>query len=87
MPGDTAASRQPGILPPLPETGGTPVHHRCPRCGEALHQRKSGSLQAHPGPGLVTAVVLYIPANVLPIMITDQLGSAEPSTILGGSYC
>ena len=28
--------------------------------------------------------MLYIPANVLPIMITDQLGNSVESTILGG---
>jgi paraquat-inducible protein A len=33
---------------------------------------------------VVTAALLYIPANVLPIMTTTQLGSAEDSTILGG---
>jgi paraquat-inducible protein A len=31
-----------------------------------------------------TAIVLYIPANVLPIMTTTQLGTPEDSTILGG---
>ncbi|WP_166425730.1 paraquat-inducible protein A [Paraglaciecola sp. 20A4] len=33
---------------------------------------------------LFTSVLLYIPANVLPIMHTDILGDDEPSTILGG---
>ncbi|MEP1384610.1 MAG: paraquat-inducible protein A [Paraglaciecola sp.] len=33
---------------------------------------------------LVTSVLLYIPANVLPIMHTNTLGNDEPSTILGG---
>lgn len=33
---------------------------------------------------LATAVLLYIPANILPIMHTNFLGSTEPSTILGG---
>jgi paraquat-inducible protein A len=33
---------------------------------------------------LFTAMLLYIPANVLPIMTTTQLGTTEPSTILGG---
>jgi paraquat-inducible protein A len=33
---------------------------------------------------LITAAVLYIPANVLPIMTTDQLGRSTDSTILGG---
>lgn len=33
---------------------------------------------------LFTSVLLYIPANILPIMHTSVLGSDEPSTILGG---
>jgi paraquat-inducible protein A len=33
---------------------------------------------------VVTALVLYIPANILPIMTTTQLGTPEDSTILGG---
>lgn len=33
---------------------------------------------------LFTSVLLYIPANILPIMHTSILGSDEPSTILGG---
>ena len=33
---------------------------------------------------LFTSILLYIPANILPIMHTSVLGSDEPSTILGG---
>lgn len=33
---------------------------------------------------LITSIVFYIPANVLPIMNTRFLGQDEPSTILGG---
>lgn len=33
---------------------------------------------------LLTSILLYIPANTLPIMHTNVLGSDEPSTILGG---
>lgn len=57
--------------------------HHCPRCGSALHPRKPDSLQRTLAL-LVTACILYIPANLYPIMITDQLGTSEPSTILGG---
>ena len=58
-------------------------NHRCPRCGSALHLRTTDSLQRTIAL-VVTAIVLYIPANVLPIMTTTMLGTAEPSTILGG---
>jgi len=57
--------------------------HHCPRCGSAMHLRKSDSIQRTLAL-LVTACLLYIPANLYPIMYTDQLGSTEASTILGG---
>jgi len=58
------------------------VHH-CPRCGSAMHVRKNDSIQRTLAL-LFTACLLYIPANIYPIMYTDQLGTTEPSTILGG---
>jgi paraquat-inducible protein A len=57
--------------------------HACPRCGAALHVRSTDSLQRTIALA-VTAIVLYIPANILPIMTTTQLGTPEHSTILGG---
>ena len=57
--------------------------HDCPRCGAGLHLRTTDSLQRTIAL-LVAACVLYIPANVLPIMTTTQLGAATTSTILGG---
>ncbi|WP_345422581.1 paraquat-inducible protein A [Halioxenophilus aromaticivorans] len=33
---------------------------------------------------LVTAIILYIPANLLPIMTTRFLGSDTPATVMGG---
>ena len=57
--------------------------HDCPRCGATLHVRKPDSVQ-RTAALVATAIVLYIPANVLPIMTTTQLGKATESTILGG---
>jgi paraquat-inducible protein A len=57
--------------------------HECPRCGASLHLRVPDSIQRTLAL-LVTAVLLYIPANVLPIMTTDQLGRSVDSTIIGG---
>jgi paraquat-inducible protein A len=56
---------------------------KCPRCGAALHLRKPDSLQRTLAL-LFTASLLYIPANVFPIMVTEQLGRSVESTILGG---
>tara|TARA_R110000823_G_scaffold144958_5_gene275099 strand:+ start:21067 stop:21687 length:621 start_codon:yes stop_codon:yes gene_type:complete len=58
-------------------------YSRCPRCGAPLHQRKPASLQRTLAL-LVTASILYIPANLYPIMYTDQFGTTEVSTIVGG---
>ncbi len=58
-------------------------NHKCLRCGSGLHLRTEGSLQRTVAL-VFTAVLLYIPANILPIMTTTQLGTPEPSTILGG---
>lgn len=55
----------------------------CPCCGSGMHSRKSDSLNRTLAL-LLTACILYIPANVLPIMITDQFGVSIESTILGG---
>ena len=48
-----------------------------------MHLRKNDSIQRTLAL-LVTACLLYIPANLYPIMYTDQLGTTEASTILGG---
>lgn len=56
---------------------------RCRRCGERLHARHPHSLQ-RTWALLAAAAVLYIPANVYPIMTTTSLGRSNPSTIIGG---
>jgi paraquat-inducible protein A len=58
-------------------------HGRCRRCDEPLHLRRPRSLQ-RTWALLVAAAVLYIPANLYPIMTTTSLGSSTPNTILGG---
>ena len=55
----------------------------CTRCGSELHQRKPQSLQRS-WAFLVSAMLLYFPANLYPIMTTTTLGMPENSTIIGG---
>ncbi len=55
----------------------------CPRCGSTLHRRKPNSL-ARTAALVITAAILYVPANIYPVMTFSSLGSGEPSTILGG---
>jgi paraquat-inducible protein A len=57
--------------------------HQCDRCGAALHAIKPDSL-ARTWAYLLAALVLYIPANLLPVMNTSMLGSGEDSTIITG---
>ena len=62
------------------ETGDTP---RCPRCLFAMHSRKPYSVQ-RTWAYLAAAVLLYIPANVLPVMGTASVLGKGEHTILGG---
>ncbi len=55
----------------------------CPRCNAALHARKPDSI-ARTWAFLIAAVVLYIPANVLPIMRTSSIAGSQSDTILSG---
>lgn len=55
----------------------------CPRCHTKGYVRRRHSLQWTMAL-LVTSILLYLPANILPIMITDLLGDQMPSTILAG---
>ncbi len=57
---------------------------RCRRCGAALHRRKPDSL-ARTWALATAALVLYVPANVYPVLTYTELGSGSPSTILGGA--
>jgi paraquat-inducible protein A len=59
-------------------------HLRCPRCRARLHERKPHSL-ALTTALVIAAAVLYVPANVLPVMTTREfLLEDEPDTILSG---
>jgi paraquat-inducible protein A len=55
----------------------------CPRCGAELAWRHHHSIQ-YTWALVVAAAICYIPANVLPIFITNALGHSEPDTILSG---
>jgi paraquat-inducible protein A len=59
------------------------VRIECSRCGSHVSPRKPEAW-SRACAFLVAALVLYIPANTLPVMYTRLLGSAASSTILGG---
>ncbi|HVE07159.1 MAG TPA: paraquat-inducible protein A [Paraburkholderia sp.] len=56
---------------------------RCARCGSRLHLRKPNSL-ARTWAFLLAAMVLYLPANLLPVMHTSSLFGAQKDTIMSG---
>lgn len=55
----------------------------CSRCGAELWSRKPNSL-ARTWALVIAAAILYIPANVYPIMTVISFGKGEPDTILSG---
>ncbi len=55
----------------------------CPRCGERIERRKPNTL-ARPLAFLIAAAALYVPANTLPMMVTEQFPLHRSDTILSG---
>ncbi|MBN3114103.1 membrane integrity-associated transporter subunit PqiA [Pectobacterium brasiliense] len=55
----------------------------CPRCHSRGHARKKHSLQWTLAL-LITSVMLYIPSNLMPIMVTEAFGDRMGSTIMSG---
>ena len=57
----------------------------CPRCGSRVHLRKPGSI-GHCWAFLIAAMILYIPANTLPMMLTSSLFGSSDDTIISGVF-
>lgn len=55
----------------------------CARCGTTLHVRKPDSLN-RTWALLIAACVMYLPANLLPVMITRSLFGTQQDTIMSG---
>jgi paraquat-inducible protein A len=55
----------------------------CTRCGSALHSRAPASLQLV-WAWLLAGLVVYVPANVYPMLRTTTFGRTSESTIMGG---
>ncbi|MCC6213101.1 MAG: paraquat-inducible protein A [Burkholderiales bacterium] len=55
----------------------------CPRCGSALHARKPNSIP-RTWALLIAAMILYVPANLLPMMHTSSLFGSQSDTIMSG---
>ncbi|MEA3135389.1 MAG: paraquat-inducible protein [Gammaproteobacteria bacterium] len=55
----------------------------CPRCGAPIHPRRPHSV-ATTTALLVSAAILYVPANLLPVMHTHTFFSDDDDTIMSG---
>ena len=60
-----------------------PARWPCPRCGRPLRHRKRLSV-ARTWALLAAAIMLYLPANIYPIITVIRFGQGEPSTIIQG---
>ena len=63
------------------DKAGDPVH--CPRCRTRVHFRKPNSV-GNCWALLIAAYILYIPANLVPIMETGSLFNFRKDTIMSG---
>jgi paraquat-inducible protein A len=84
----TASAQQLGLISctacgQLSRAGADTAPGRCSRCGAILHPRKPHSIQ-RTWALLIASMILYIPANTLPVMRTGSLFGNEDHTILGG---
>ena len=59
------------------------IEPSCPRCGSHLRFRQAGSI-GHCWAFLLAAMILYIPANTLPMMLTSSLFGSSDDTIISG---
>jgi paraquat-inducible protein A len=70
-----------GLL--IPDTPAQQQVKKCRRCGGTLHSRHQDSLN-RTWALLIAAMILYVPANLMPITLTTALGSTEGDTIMQG---
>jgi paraquat-inducible protein A len=60
-------------------------HSECPRCGAMVHRRKPATMQ-RTAALVVAGFLLYLPANILPVLSIERFGHVEPNTILSGVH-
>jgi paraquat-inducible protein A len=65
-----------GVVAPIDD-------RRCPRCGASLHLRRRDSIERTWALTLA-ALILYFPANMLPILRVDSYAGTQQNTIIGG---
>lgn len=68
------------LMQPASHAGG-----RCPRCHATLHLRKRAALQ-RTSALVLCGFLLYVPANLLPVLSIERYGQVEHDTILRGVW-
>lgn len=74
-----------GCLSRKPETIGRYDVLYCPRCGAKIKTGNNNSIEVT-WALLIAAVIMYIPANLMPVMSVYMLGSGQPDTIISGVF-
>jgi paraquat-inducible protein A len=69
-----------GLLSRPPAAGAEAL---CPRCGSHLHLRKPHSI-GRTSALLIAAYILFIPANLMPVMETGSMFGSQRDTIMSG---
>jgi paraquat-inducible protein A len=75
---DTIACTACDLIVTETEEGG-----HCPRCRATLHARKPAALMRTTAL-VIAGFLLYVPANVIPVLTTVRMGHAEENTIMSG---
>ncbi|HEX9391104.1 MAG TPA: paraquat-inducible protein A [Usitatibacteraceae bacterium] len=65
------------------ERPGPGIAWPCPRCGANVRLRRFKSI-GQTGALLLAAAICYLPANIMPVLITTTAEGTEADTILGG---
>jgi len=73
-----------GICGLVSRTAPRTEHQVCPRCGARLRMIDRKASLARTTGLLVVAALLFVPANLLPVMTTTTVGQAHTDTILSG---
>jgi paraquat-inducible protein A len=60
-------------------------HGPCPRCGATLRRRKPDTMRRTLAL-VITGYLLYVPANLLPVLSVERFGRDDPSTIVSGVH-
>ncbi len=75
-----------GCLSRPPAGVGKHTAMHCPLCHARLHLHEHNNSIEVTWALLIAAMILYIPANTLPIMSVYMMGSGKPDTILSGVF-